>query len=230
MRGGGSRSSLRAASKRFGEIVAAGRRRGRWRARHRRRASALMPFSAVGTGTAITPARQPGEIAQEAGAILGRQHADDQHQRPRHALLQIGKRGGDGAAAVRIVPAVEPQFAARRRRAPRAGPAPAAACAPASRPWSCRLRRPPAQSSASDRAQRGDREPGILELMAAVKLRRRQIEQARLVLIDQPAALFGRGPVLAGDLQAARRALPPAARSRRARRAAARRRSRARRA
>ena len=52
-----------------------------------------------------------------------------------------------------------------------------------------------------DRAQRRDGEAGILELMAAVKFRRRQIEQAGLVLIDQPPALLGRGPVLAGDLQ-----------------------------
>ena len=37
--------------------------------------------------------------------------------------------------------------------------------------------------------------------MTAIKLRRRQIEQARFVLIDQPATLFGRGPVLAGDFQ-----------------------------
>ena len=37
--------------------------------------------------------------------------------------------------------------------------------------------------------------------MAAVKLRRRQVEQTRLVLINQPAALFGRGPILAGDFQ-----------------------------
>ncbi len=58
-------------------------------------------------------AREPGEIAQEALAILGRQHADDQHQRARHALLEIGERIGDGAAAVGIVAAVEPQFAAR---------------------------------------------------------------------------------------------------------------------
>ena len=32
---------------------------------------------------------------------------------------------------------------------------------------------------------------GILELVAAVELRRRQIEQAGLVLIDQAAALLG---------------------------------------
>ena len=50
-----------------------------------------------------------------------------------------------------------------------------------------------------DRAQRRDRDAGIVELMAAEQLRRRQIEQAVVVLIDQPAALLGRGPVLAGD-------------------------------
>ena len=53
-------------------------------------------------------ARQTGEIAQEAFAVLGRQHADDEDERPRHALLEIGERGGDGAAAVGIVAAVEP--------------------------------------------------------------------------------------------------------------------------
>ena len=37
--------------------------------------------------------------------------------------------------------------------------------------------------------------------MAAVKLRRRQVEQAVAVLINQPAALLGRRPVLAGDDQ-----------------------------
>ena len=51
------------------------------------------------------------------------------------------------------------------------------------------------------RPQSRDRGAGILELMPAVELRRRQIEQAVVVLIDQPAALFGRGPVLAGNRQ-----------------------------
>ena len=52
-----------------------------------------------------------------------------------------------------------------------------------------------------DRPQRRDGEAGIFELVTAIKLRRRQIEQARFVLIDQPAALLGRSPILAGDLQ-----------------------------
>ena len=37
--------------------------------------------------------------------------------------------------------------------------------------------------------------------MPPIKFRRRQIEQAHIVLIDQPAAFFGRGPVLARDRQ-----------------------------
>ena len=69
------------------------------------------------------------------------------------------------------------------------------------------------------RAQRRDRRAGILELMAAVKLRRRQIEQPVVVLINQPAALLGRGPVLAGDRQRRLHAAPPGARSPPARRA-----------
>ena len=55
-------------------------------------------------------------------------------------------------------------------------------------------------------AQRRNRRAGILELMAAIKFRRRQIEQPVAVLIDEPAAFLGRGPVLAGDVQ--RRAQP----------------------
>ena len=50
-------------------------------------------------------------------------------------------------------------------------------------------------------AQRRDRRAGVLELVAPVKLRRRQIEKPVVVLIDQPAALLGRRPVLAGDAQ-----------------------------
>ena len=49
------------------------------------------------------------------------------------------------------------------------------------------------------RAQRRDGDARILELMPSRQPRRRQIEQAGVVLIDQPAALLGRGPVLAGD-------------------------------
>ena len=66
--------------------------------------------------------------------------------------------------------------------------------------------------------KRRDGEAGILELMAAVELRRRQIEQAVVVLIDQAAALLGArsSPRRRCDRRAQPRA--PAARSRRARR------------
>ena len=73
-------------------------------------ASALSPCPAFGIGTAISRRASPVKLPQEARAVLGRQHADDQHQRARHALLEIGERRGDGAAAVRIVAAVEPEL------------------------------------------------------------------------------------------------------------------------
>jgi hypothetical protein len=47
------------------------------------------------------------------------------------------------------------------------------------------------------RAQGGDRKPGIVELMPPEQLRRRQIHQAALILIDQPAALDADMPLLA---------------------------------
>ena len=49
--------------------------------------------------------------------------------------------------------------------------------------------------------QRRDRGSSVLELMTAVKTRRRQVEQTVAVLINQPAALFSRSPVLAGNRQ-----------------------------
>ena len=39
----------------------------------------------------------------------------------------------------------------------------------------------------------------ILELVPTVESRCRQVEQAGVVLVDQPPALFGRGPILAGN-------------------------------
>ena len=50
-------------------------------------------------------------------------------------------------------------------------------------------------------AQRRDRRAGVLELVAPVKFRRRQIEQPIGVLIDQAPALFGRRPVLPGNAE-----------------------------
>ena len=56
----------------------------------------------------------------------------------------------------------------------------------------------------TDRAQRRDREACVLELVPAVELRRRQIEQSAFILIYKAAALLGCGPVLAGDFSGAR--------------------------
>ena len=61
-------------------------------------------------------AGEAGEIAQKAAGILGRQHADHQHQRARHPLFEIGERIRHRAAAIGIVTAVEPQLAARRNQ------------------------------------------------------------------------------------------------------------------
>ena len=52
-----------------------------------------------------------------------------------------------------------------------------------------------------DRAQRRDRKPGIVELMPAEQLWRRQIQQAALVLIDQTPALDADMPLLPGRMQ-----------------------------
>src|ERR1700704_5201257 len=41
------------------------------------------------------PSRETGKVAQEALAILVRQHADDEHYRARYALVQVGKRRRD---------------------------------------------------------------------------------------------------------------------------------------
>ena len=57
-------------------------------------------------------AREAGEVPHKAVAILARQHANDEHQRARHPLLEIGERIGDGAPTICIVPAVEPKLAA----------------------------------------------------------------------------------------------------------------------
>ena len=59
--------------------------------------------------------RETGEGTEEAGRVLRRQHAADQDQRARIALLDLGEGAGDGGAGGRIVAAVEPDVGARRR-------------------------------------------------------------------------------------------------------------------
>ena len=112
------------------------------------------------------PAREPREVAQKARAVLGREHADDQHQRTRHALLEIAKRCRHRPAAVGVVAAVEPQLAVGRRQRlelavreqlQRAGHS--ALAIPVSNAGS--------GSARPQRAQRRDRDAGVVELMAA---------------------------------------------------------------
>src|SRR5690349_6081709 len=51
-----------------------------------------------------------------------------------------------------------------------------------------------------DRPQRRDGEAGIVELVAAEQFWRREIHQAALILIDQPAALDADMPLLTGGM------------------------------
>ena len=164
MRGGGASAKLADRRKRGLDVGAArpeSRRRARSRDRLRRQALLL-----IRDRHRHDASRQPGEIPQERLAVLAGEHADDQHERPRDALLEIADRARDGAAAVGVVAAVEPQLAARRRAARPACPARAAACAPATPPWRCRSRTPrrracrPARRAASRSRRRHFRTDG----------------------------------------------------------------------
>src|SRR5919201_1019484 len=99
------------------------------------------------------------------------------------------------------MPAVEPDLAARRP--------PIDQCA---RDQALHPRRPFGVDDAGlersdsyfegiDRAQRRDRETGIVELMPPEQFWRRQIHQTTIVLIDQPSALNTDMPLLPGRVQ-----------------------------
>src|SRR5712692_5779551 len=97
-----------------------------------------------------------------------------------------------GTPAIGVVAAVEPQLAAGRsqRREP-------PVCEPlhARRPVGLgdpALERRGRERERADSTQGGDGDAGVLELVAAVELRRRQVEQAVVVLVDQAPALLGR--------------------------------------
>jgi hypothetical protein len=57
---------------------------------------------------------RPGEGGEEAGRVLCRQHAGDQKQRPRDAVLEVGHEARDRLAGVGVVAAVEPDLGALR--------------------------------------------------------------------------------------------------------------------
>src|SRR5581483_3228288 len=95
--------------------------------------------------------------------ILVRHHARDDDQGPRHALLEIAERGGGDAAALGIVPAVEPDLAALRAESEQL--ARGEALHPC-RPFStddAGLERRLVDLEGLDRTQRRNREPGIVE-------------------------------------------------------------------
>src|SRR6202040_1346712 len=102
------------------------------------------------------------------------------------SFLQIGKRGGNGLSAIDIVAAIEPEFAARRRKL---GKPAMGKPLHARRPFHLNHGGFEGCSGKSQSAhpQRRNGGSGILELMPAVKFRRGQIEKAVLVLVDEPA-------------------------------------------
>src|ERR1700730_9310969 len=58
-------------------------------------------------------AREPAEAGEKSVRILGREHAGNEHQRPRRALLQFRDRARNGDGAADIVTAVEPKLGSR---------------------------------------------------------------------------------------------------------------------
>src|SRR4029077_7080225 len=62
------------------------------------------------------PAGKPREISQKTLAVLGRKHSNHEHEWAGDSLLEIGKRIGNGASALRIMAAIEPQFASQRAK------------------------------------------------------------------------------------------------------------------
>ena len=118
-------------------------------------------------------AGEPGEIAQKTLQVLGGEHADDQHQRPRHPFLHVGDRRGDRASALGIVRAVEPKLAAfRGERRQAAGGQPLQAGRPIHLE-EAGLECGGADPRVAEAAQRRNRSPGIVELMAPEQPRTR---------------------------------------------------------
>ena len=170
MRGGGCSSSRRprqaplAACRGF-------RPECRPRAPRRPRVSAESVFSWFGIGTAMTRRASPAKLRRKPAQSLVDEHADDQHQRTRHALLEIAERRRDRAAAVGVVAAVEPELAVRRAPAPSSVPC-ESSC---SRAGHSALTMPASKARGRQlpvpaRASAAIAVPGIVELMAAVEL------------------------------------------------------------
>ena len=146
--------------------------------------SAVSVAASPGIVTPCSARASAGERAQEAGDVLGAQHAGDEVQRARR---QPAERLGQRRAGGRVVPAVEPELGRRppprpagprRSRCSRAGHSArvtrggagrlVAARARAARRARCRRSPPGARRSGSAAAGRAAR--GVLERHAAVLL------------------------------------------------------------
>ena len=149
----------------------------------------------VGTGTVMTWRDQPRERAEEARRILGGEHAADQHERSRIAILDLGeglrdRRSRRRDCGRRRARCRRPAGASSTKRAGsqalHAGGPVGIDESPASMA--------PAASATPRPPQRRDGKAGIVDLVRAGKLRQRQVEEAVVVLVDEPPAL-GEGHV-----------------------------------
>ena len=139
-------------------------------------------------------------MPEEIRVILGREHADDQHQRTRHPLLKIGRAPPRSRGRHRDC--VRHRARVRCRRASVRQPACRRRCMRAGHSALInRLRKPAAAICKPAARKAAIAIPALIELMAAVKPRRRQIEQAVVVLIDEAAVFLARIPVLPRQFQ-----------------------------
>ena len=161
-------------------------------------------------------------MAQEGAQVLGRLRAADQDQRARRSLLEFGHGLGQHPPAGLVVAAVEPDLGAVRREIDERSRGAAAAGAPA-----IRRRSSPRSQARGGKVRRDGAQArrcavaALLMLVAPGEARQRQIEQAALVLEDEPAVLLADDEILAGDDERRADARRLALRARAARRAPA---------
>ena len=143
MRGGGARSSARDAAAR--RLMASQRLGRNPTLRASRRALGRTALVLAGPAPSCA-ARQAGELAEEAGGVLGRQHAAISTSGRGSRSSISAKAARHRAAGVGIVAAVEPDLGAGGAAHQRAVTS-AAACAPASRRWRAPPRAPRSSSA-----------------------------------------------------------------------------------
>ena len=148
-------------------------------ARERRHLLGRPRHDLVGIGTAMTSRASPLKWPRKPPGVLGGEHADDQHERRGVALLEIGHARPRRPRAIRVVAAVEPEFATRaeRCRSKLAARQPLQPSRPVG-PRHALPRRRALEIAKAGGAQRRDRRAGIDELMAPGEARQRQVEQA----------------------------------------------------